>query len=341
MRRGESSFRGRSQLGQCFEGVLPQEWTGTQAILRTPADRVEFLPVRLEQEEILWRYCPRELAGVYRLELAEGRTELYAAQPAVEESDLQKIVPERWKAQLGQPEELAIDQTVEALWSAGVFGGQCSGNGSPPAISANDCPGCRVPAYVFPGPAWSMMGFCKEGTLLIGLNPSMAWVSPGVGEGVGWQLEYQWPWSAAFTIIAILVLEAVVLAFYLGERGCRPGWLRIVLAQLRVLAFLLVGVMLSGLALGLFRTGLPSLAIVVDDSLSMVTIDRYPPQVEKNLRQSLGLEATEALSRWRIVQRLFSPGGGEWLESTKSRYRVQVELLSQLGLARRAQAQKN
>lgn len=176
------------------------------------------------------------------------------------------------------------------------------------------------------------MGFCKEGTLLIGLNPSMAWVSPGVGEGVGWQLEYQWPWSVAFTIIAILVLEAVVLAFYLGERGCRPGWLRIVLAQLRVLAFLLVGVMLSGLALGLFRTGLPSLAIVVDDSLSMVTIDRYPPQVEKNLRQSLGLEATEALSRWRIVQRLFSPGGGEWLESTKSRYRVQVELLSQLGL---------
>jgi hypothetical protein len=115
---GGKFFLRTVQLGQCFEGVLPQEWTGTQAILRTPADRVEFLPVRLEQEEILWRYCPRELAGVYRLELAEGRTELYAAQPAVEESDLQKIIPERWKAQLGQPEELAIDQTVEALWSA-------------------------------------------------------------------------------------------------------------------------------------------------------------------------------------------------------------------------------
>jgi hypothetical protein len=108
-------FRRNVRLGECFEGLLSAEWAGTELQIWTPQQQRELIRVESDSEASLWQFCPREFAGVYRVEAPGGRPELYVADRDPNESDLTKINPERWKNRLGNPGKLVVDSSVEAL----------------------------------------------------------------------------------------------------------------------------------------------------------------------------------------------------------------------------------
>ncbi len=108
-------FRRNVRLGECFEGLLPADWAGTELEIWTPQQQREFIRVESDSEASQWQFCPREFAGVYRVEGPGGQSELYVADLDPNESDLTKINPERWKNLFGNPGKLVIDSSMEAL----------------------------------------------------------------------------------------------------------------------------------------------------------------------------------------------------------------------------------
>lgn len=150
----------------------------------------------------------------------------------------------------------------------------------------------------------------------------------GPGEGITWRLHYEWAWSLGATVLLLVLLEAIFLLLYLRERSATGFLPRFGLAQLRFLSLGIILFMTSRATLSFFRTGLPYLPIVVDDSLSMTTVDVYDSATEELLKRRLLFAEDETLSRWRIVQKLFSSTGGQWLDRLHRSYRPRVHLLS-------------
>lgn len=87
---------------ECLEGFLPEAKAGQEFVLKLPSGEEEPLPLSLEPGGLSWRYCPRELSGIYRLQSREGEEALYAVFRPQEESDLR---PGKIPAQSTQPDE--------------------------------------------------------------------------------------------------------------------------------------------------------------------------------------------------------------------------------------------
>ncbi len=168
-------------------------------------------------------------------------------------------------------------------------------------------------------------------TMASSLLAFISQVPIGPGEGVAWRVEYRWEWPLGVTILAIILLEVVCIAMYARQSSAGPTWLRVVLAQLRVFSILVVLFMLSRAVLAFYRTSLPYLPVVVDDSLSMSIEDHYEASEEAELRRILSLPEKKNLSRWDIVQQIFSRDQLGCWEELLRRYRLRLQLLTQLG----------
>ena len=77
------------------------------------------------------------------------------------------------------------------------------------------------------------------------------------------------------TLLFVVFAVIFVVAIYLreGRRGSRPY--RMMLAAMRLGLVAIVLLMIAQVTLSLKRTGLPYAAVLVDDSLSMTTVDHY------------------------------------------------------------------
>ncbi len=153
----------------------------------------------------------------------------------------------------------------------------------------------------------------------------------GPGEGLTWRLQYEWGWSLGATMLLLLILEGLFVMLYLRERRRASFLTHFALAQLRFLSLAVVFFMSSKAALSFFRTGLPYLPVIVDDSLSMTAVDSYGSASEELLRAKLVISEGEAISRWGVVQRLFAQGSGQWWQRLRRGYRPRLHLLSRLG----------
>lgn len=149
-----------------------------------------------------------------------------------------------------------------------------------------------------------------------------------LAQGSSWHLQLEWHWSLGITLVVFLVLEIVVVGLYLRQQKGSALALRIFLAQLRVLAFAVLFLMLSRVSLAFFRIALPYLPILVDDSLSMTVADRYDSAASESLRRMLTLPSDGAISRWSIVQAVFGPSGKDLFERLSQQYRITVHQLS-------------
>src|SRR5205085_2001366 len=111
-----------------------------------------------------------------------------------------------------------------------------------------------------------------------------AWLGvppPVPGEGTHWRLEAEpflgdaasGPWPAVAVAVAA---AALVVGVYLREgRSSRVGY-RLLLAGFRLgLVFLALAVLLPQLRLLFERQSWPDVAILIDDSASMGTVDQY------------------------------------------------------------------
>lgn len=100
-------------------------------------------------------------------------------------------------------------------------------------------------------------------------------LSVGPGEGTSWSVDYQWSWAPWLTLMIAALVLGWVSYFYFRESSAAGRAARTFLIFLRCALFVVLALMISQIMLSLHRTGLPTLVVVVDNSLSMGIVDTY------------------------------------------------------------------
>ena len=121
-------------------------------------------------------------------------------------------------------------------------------------------------------------------------------LSNGPGMGIAWRLDYHWPWPAWATLLGVVALVAAIVGIYLRESRQASRRYRLALAAIRLLVLGLVLLMIAQVELFLQRTGLPFVVVIIDDTRSMNTVDRYDEDVRKSLEDRV-LRALQAKPR--------------------------------------------
>jgi uncharacterized membrane protein len=151
----------------------------------------------------------------------------------------------------------------------------------------------------------------------------------GSGEGTLWSLEFSWPWTPWLTVLFVAGTAALVGGLYLREtRGkgrLLPGFL--IAARLSLVALLMV--MIAQVVLALKRTGLPTVALIVDDSASMGIEDRYPDSRRRESLQRRVKEAGfDALTRLNLAKTLLLENDQAIVRKLGEDYQLKVYFLS-------------
>jgi hypothetical protein len=172
-------------------------------------------------------------------------------------------------------------------------------------------------------------------------HPLPAWlarllgVKNGPGEGATWSLVDQWTWPPWVTLLAMILIAALVVAVYLKENPQAPKALRLLLAGIRLTLAALLLFMVAQFALSLQKTGLPYVAVLVDDTLSMTTADRYLNTKDRNcdkLRAALADAVRRAgydtSTRWNLARTLLTGHDAKVLKSIAGRYKLRLYYLT-------------
>jgi len=97
----------------------------------------------------------------------------------------------------------------------------------------------------------------------------------GEGEGLETVVTATPPWPAWITLLMVIIAVVFVAVIYLRERSSRGKWVKVASAAIRLALIGLALVMLYELVMRQHRTDLPDLVVLLDDSESMATADRY------------------------------------------------------------------
>jgi hypothetical protein len=175
-----------------------------------------------------------------------------------------------------------------------------------------------------------------------GVERTLGIAAPAPGEGSRWRLEfssYLWdaaadPWLAG--ALAALAAALVAWVYYHEGRAARPVY-KVLLAGLRLgLVLLTLAVLLPQLRLWFERQGWPDVALVLDDSASMSTVDRYQdPQVEEVANQLTTAAGLTAPDRLALAQALVASPKNDWITRLLTERKVKVHVYHCSGRAHR------
>lgn len=149
------------------------------------------------------------------------------------------------------------------------------------------------------------------------------------GQGTAWNFLWNSPWPAWLPGWAVLVLIVLAMAFIVGiyrrDAATVPTRVRWGLIALRTGVVLMALFFLCELRLSVDRTGLPTVVLLLDDSLSMGFEDDYKDKtiqrVVKELQASSELSET---TRLNLVKSLLTSDDGELLKDLLPRHKVRV-----------------
>ena len=150
------------------------------------------------------------------------------------------------------------------------------------------------------------------------------------GTGVDWGYRTAWQLPLVVTLLVVALGAAFFIGLYLLERPARRQlrW-TVLLASLRVGSFLLLLFMLSQFLLLPWRTGLPHLAILIDDSQSMSIRDRYSEGGRHaELIQHLNRLELDGPTRLNLAKTLLLENDGRLLDQLAARYKLKVYFVS-------------
>jgi hypothetical protein len=152
------------------------------------------------------------------------------------------------------------------------------------------------------------------------------------GQGTVWGLEYAWPWPPWLTLLFAACAAAFVVAVYLRDHRRHSRRYRLMLAAVRLVLIALVLLMIAQVTLSLKRTGLPCAAVLLDDSLSMTTVDQYDAKPLRAMGERMRrarLNGAEP-SRWNLARTLLTEERGAFLRGIAEGHRLQVYFLTGL-----------
>jgi von Willebrand factor type A domain len=149
------------------------------------------------------------------------------------------------------------------------------------------------------------------------------------GEGTIWSLENTWSWAPWATLVFAIVAVGWFAYFYAREGTAAGRVMRGVLVATRLALVAIVVFMIAEFTLSLRRTGLPTVAVLVDDSASMGTLDRYD---DKRLQalvarriESAGFEQPDRLN---LAKTVLLDKGTDLLARVERDYRMKLYFVS-------------
>lgn len=127
-------------------------------------------------------------------------------------------------------------------------------------------------------------------------------IEAGPGEGTVWSIEHLWPLAPWATLVLAVLVALFVLAIYARENRQSSRRFRTMLACMRLGAIGIVALMIAQLMLLLQRTGLPYVAVLIDDSQSMSIVDRYESDQLQTLLKRLSNVGLAEPSRLNLAK---------------------------------------
>jgi von Willebrand factor type A domain/Aerotolerance regulator N-terminal len=182
----------------------------------------------------------------------------------------------------------------------------------------------------------SLLGFLPEGWRYA-LEQSAGVPAAGPGEGTRWRLENNLSFgtndgqdrSIRWGLAAIAAI--VVAVFYGYERRATGGTRRILLpASLRLGAYwLAIFLVLPQLRIAFDREGWPDIAIVVDTSASMATVDDpQDPALRAKLESLAGVPGLKQPQRIQLARWLLARPDNDWLTRLVTERKLKVHVYS-------------
>ena len=150
------------------------------------------------------------------------------------------------------------------------------------------------------------------------------------GEAEAWRIEYSLPWPAWATLLFVVAAVFSIVALYLHEGGRASRGHRLGLSVLRVLLLGMLLMMIAGLSLSIQRMGLPYVAVLVDDSLSMATVDQYGTKANRTMVERVeqaGIEGGQT-SRWNLLRTLLTERESALARGILKDYKLRVYRLT-------------
>jgi len=150
-------------------------------------------------------------------------------------------------------------------------------------------------------------------------------IDTGSGEGAAWSLGHSWLLPPWLSVVAAVLIVMLVVWCYRLEGGAASRTMRGVLATTRLLALAIVAFMLAQFLLSLERTGLPSVAILVDNSASMRIVDQFDDSemkalVASRMKGKTGVDP----SRLELAKSVLLDDDAQMLHSVDDHYKLRV-----------------
>ena len=164
---------------------------------------------------------------------------------------------------------------------------------------------------------------------MLRLQHFLAWYlglkAPVPGEGTAWRLDWRVPGPAWLIAVGAVSLLVLVVWVYLRDGASLRGYQRGLLVVLRLAVFALIVAMLTELSLTVERTGLPSIAVMIDNSASMSLRDQYPSG-SQSARMASGLAQTPGRDghRLALAQDVLTRSGGQFLMELEREHQVRL-----------------
>ena len=148
------------------------------------------------------------------------------------------------------------------------------------------------------------------------------------GQGTQWSWLYQTPWPPGMPQWSVL-LSAVAVTLYVwwvyrrdANSVSRTGRCGLVALRLAVIGIVLL--VLSEVTLIVDRTGLPFIAVLLDDSASMGLADQYSDSRDKAAAKSFVRSGGgQRNSRLAIGQGILTGNDGEFLQELQKRHQLE------------------
>ena len=148
---------------------------------------------------------------------------------------------------------------------------------------------------------------------------------PPSGEGLQWKLEGSWHWSPSVLLLLGIfggLSACYVVYFYFRERNEVGRGFRLLLSAIRLaLIALVLLVLVFQLQIHFNRMSLPHLAVVVDRSASMETVDDYAePGLNRKLDALVETSGFSSTSRWNVARSLLLKDNAAALRNLADHY---------------------
>src|SRR5487761_1223809 len=168
-----------------------------------------------------------------------------------------------------------------------------------------------------------------SGTLPTWLERWLGVPAAGSGEGTAWSLDYTWPWAAWATLLFLFAAAAWIVYWYHREAAPAGKLYRWTLAGVRLTLVGLLLLMLAGYVLSLSRTGLAYLVVIIDDSASMGTVDRYEDEkVRQAVAKHLKLARLAEATRLNVGKSLLLENSASLLKELARGYKLKLYFVS-------------